>query len=510
MPRVMVHPRFKQRIISDPPSATASPESGHPVDSNAVEQGVSADVDMAEELGPNEEPAEDVDDEGGSMDISDDEDVGDEAEESQGYEPGSNRGHALSRFNPQKPASSSQNNNKSLKVSASASGSSSALHPVTMADQQDNLSGTQRPSEQQPDSVRRSSRVKQPPSPSKPAPVNQRSPARRSLKIKLKLGSKPTPELDDEKLPAPSTVTRSGGTRRGRASRARGRGKDTATLTFTLPARGRNTRSEASVSSRRSQSPSETSPRTSPESEDDPDAEIDIDPDPEGEAEDVNIDEPDDEAMGVGSIDEDGDDDDSEVLPGQGSRSRMTSRQALLANKADVEHVELGSVGPSRKKQLTTEEMALRREETARKRKNLNEKKLEDEKTETINRLLKKQSSRSRAKRSALNASVVATPQTHSGGEEGENDQIPPERSSGMPGPAWRWISSKDGYKLGIPVEVIEDVTMESLPVPPRPPLSASICDAQGCSRSRKYRLVSDFNRGACGIEHLKLLNGTS
>jgi hypothetical protein len=44
-----------------------------------------------------------------------------------------------------------------------------------------------------------------------------------------------------------------------------------------------------------------------------------------------------------------------------------------------MEH-HIGSGGFSKKKQLTSEEIALRREETARKRKNMNEKKLEDEK----------------------------------------------------------------------------------------------------------------------------------
>ncbi|KAG6896254.1 hypothetical protein C0992_009462 [Termitomyces sp. T32_za158] len=95
----------------------------------------------------------------------------------------------------------------------------------------------------------------------------------------------------------------------------------------------------------------------------------------------------------------------------------LTSRQAVLANVIDPSHVSLGS---SRQKKIPPNEteLALRREETARKRKNLNEKKLEDEKVcapispsssqlkmlncyyqlETINRLLRKQS-RPRKKR---------------------------------------------------------------------------------------------------------------
>jgi Ino eighty subunit 2 len=38
---------------------------------------------------------------------------------------------------------------------------------------------------------------------------------------------------------------------------------------------------------------------------------------------------------------------------------------------------------------------------------------------------------------------------------------------------------------------------------PLTPPQS---CDIEGCAGRRKYRLVKDFHRGACGIDHLKQL----
>jgi hypothetical protein len=123
-------------------------------------------------------------------------------------------------------------------------------------------------------------------------------------------------------------------------------------------------------------------------------------------------DDPDDD------MDDGAGEEDSEVLPGGkgGSNARLTTRQAVLASMVGADHVELGeyqrmrfdsvplcnvssfSLQPStvfhvayaslhteaatssRKKQLTSEEIALRREETARKRKNMSEKKLEDEK----------------------------------------------------------------------------------------------------------------------------------
>lgn len=36
---------------------------------------------------------------------------------------------------------------------------------------------------------------------------------------------------------------------------------------------------------------------------------------------------------------------------------------------------------------------------------------------------------------------------------------------------------------------------------PPRPR-----CDVEGCEAQRKYRLVKDWEKGACGMPHLKLL----
>ena len=42
---------------------------------------------------------------------------------------------------------------------------------------------------------------------------------------------------------------------------------------------------------------------------------------------------------------------------------------------------------------------------------------------------------------------------------------------------------------------------------PPRlPPVTPPTCDVQGCTAVRKYRLVRDFQKGACGMGHLKVL----
>ncbi|KAG6806044.1 hypothetical protein H0H93_003624, partial [Arthromyces matolae] len=111
-------------------------------------------------------------------------------------------------------------------------------------------------------------------------------------------------------------------------------------------------------------------------------------------------------------------------------------RQAVLANVIDATHVSLDSDKTKGKKEpLNETELALRREETARKRKNLTEKKLEDEKLETINRLLKKQS-RPRKKKN--------------GSHRPDMDDIAPaadniSRSTSMSGSRTKKVSKKAG-----------------------------------------------------------------
>ena len=94
---------------------------------------------------------------------------------------------------------------------------------------------------------------------------------------------------------------------------------------------------------------------------------------------------------------DDDEDDDSRSASAIGDPSRMTARQAVLEGVAGATHVALGTSTiplPSwtslirfptgsttrKKKELNEAELALRREETARKRKHMTEKKLEDEK----------------------------------------------------------------------------------------------------------------------------------
>jgi Ino eighty subunit 2 len=49
------------------------------------------------------------------------------------------------------------------------------------------------------------------------------------------------------------------------------------------------------------------------------------------------------------------------------------------------------------------------------------------------------------------------------------------------------------------------DIKMEAQEQPPKP-LAPAVCNVDGCTATRKYRLVRDSERGACGMGHLHLL----
>lgn len=218
------------------------------------------------------------------------------------------------------------------------------------------------------------------------------------------------------------------------------------------------------------------------------------------------------------------------------STKPMTTRQAVLASVVDPTHVSLNEGSRSKKQPLNETELALRREETARKRKNLSEKKLEDEKAETINRLLKKQSKPRNKRvddRSPLpSVSGSRTPKVKSNlnGEdvddaEGEDDdrdamdvvETPKEFKPLM----YRWVSSlrsipvegaEDTVGMGITFSVPEVLftppTSETTPSEkPRPGAGPGVCAINGCGKPRKYRLSKDWTIGACDSAHLRLLS---
>jgi len=146
---------------------------------------------------------------------------------------------------------------------------------------------------------------------------------------------------------------------------------------------------------------------------------------------------------------------------------------------------------------------------------------------ETINRLLKKQS-KSKNKRNVLSTADDRTPvsvtpavvaSTRDGSPPPDGDvQEPVEITPTM----YRWISTTRPPVEGMVTEPAEMKMrlMFSVPVCALPPniqaqvgdqvnapvAMKAICDVSGCGRDRKYRLVKEWQKGACGMDHLKLL----
>ncbi|CAG8420557.1 unnamed protein product [Penicillium salamii] len=95
---------------------------------------------------------------------------------------------------------------------------------------------------------------------------------------------------------------------------------------------------------------------------------------------------------------------------------------------------------PQVKKHLTAEERQMRRAEMARRRKNLSEKRNEEEKMDTINRLLKKQAPKRRG-RAAANEAGDGTP--------GQETTEPEKAESTLA----RWTSGANGCSVSVPEE---------------------------------------------------------
>ncbi|KAH6656391.1 PAPA-1-like conserved region-domain-containing protein [Truncatella angustata] len=158
----------------------------------------------------------------------------------------------------------------------------------------------------------------------------------------------------------------------------------------------------------------------------------DDDEDAEGEDED--------ELEIAGAADQD---DDEELLSDDdGSRaatpdfSKMTKRQRARFEDDDGTLLKLSDEVQA-KKHFTAEELSMRRAEMARRRRNLSEKRNEEIKAETINKLLKKQA-----------------PKTNKKSQLGGDGTL--DGDSNRPNPIFvRWVSTKDGNRVSVPEEIL-------------------------------------------------------
>ncbi|SPO29425.1 uncharacterized protein UTRI_04847_B [Ustilago trichophora] len=162
----------------------------------------------------------------------------------------------------------------------------------------------------------------------------------------------------------------------------------------------------------------------------------------------------------------DSDDDDGDASePDEATAAEMaaiigkTARQLAREGGVESEHMELPMFDPNRKKKLTENEIALRRSETARKRKNQVEKKLEDDKVETINRLLKKQVGRSRNKLPRAGSAEDSDEEAEQARKRGR-EELSRKALKEMPTPFFRLIDRADGKVLGVPTgpPLVEEV----------------------------------------------------
>ncbi|KAF4624942.1 hypothetical protein G7Y89_g13227 [Cudoniella acicularis] len=151
--------------------------------------------------------------------------------------------------------------------------------------------------------------------------------------------------------------------------------------------------------------------------------------DAEGEEEEIEVDE--------GAEDDEEELDSDDDTPGGGSRgstpdlNKLTKRQRARLEEGGSGFLMALPDEVQVKKQLTAEEHAMRRAEMARRRKNLSEKRNEEEKAPKTN-----------ARRRDFN---------------GMGGDATPDMEGQKPNPLFvRWVSSKDGNRIGVPEEWVE------------------------------------------------------
>ncbi|KND92698.1 INO80 complex subunit 2 [Tolypocladium ophioglossoides CBS 100239] len=115
--------------------------------------------------------------------------------------------------------------------------------------------------------------------------------------------------------------------------------------------------------------------------------------------------------------------------------TKMTKRQRARFEDEPQEYMKL-SDEVQVKKHFTAEELSMRRQEMARRRRNLSEKRTEEVKMETINKLLKKQAPK-------ISRKAVAR------GGSADEDEL-------RANPIFvRWVSTKDGSQVSVPQEML-------------------------------------------------------
>ncbi|GAB7342253.1 hypothetical protein MBLNU457_g0496t2 [Dothideomycetes sp. NU457] len=151
---------------------------------------------------------------------------------------------------------------------------------------------------------------------------------------------------------------------------------------------------------------------------------------------DENLDEDEEEEEGSGL-----DDDEDGSRDGTPDLSKLTRRQRAAYEEGLTGSLMALSNEAQKKKHLTAEEHAMRRLEMARRRKNLSEKRNEEEKLDTINKLLKKPAPKRRTRAEIMAAAAAA------GEYDGEESADPLYV---------RWVNDAAGSRIGVPTEWLQ------------------------------------------------------
>ncbi|BFZ56285.1 hypothetical protein PYCC9005_003330 [Savitreella phatthalungensis] len=166
-----------------------------------------------------------------------------------------------------------------------------------------------------------------------------------------------------------------------------------------------------------------------------------------------------DDNDGFGDPDEDEEDIINDMMRPLVDGSKKTARQRGVLGEGDDSGLlslpnETLSKSKLAEKELTAEELALKRSENARRRKNLTEKKLDEEKQEVIDRLLHKQ------------AHKTKTDLGEDGGDGSAGtggSRVGPRKQRPLPKGMIRWTSTRSGNAVGFPVEVMHHRSLQPL-----------------------------------------------
>ncbi|CEG77861.1 hypothetical protein RMATCC62417_12544 [Rhizopus microsporus] len=160
----------------------------------------------------------------------------------------------------------------------------------------------------------------------------------------------------------------------------------------------------------------------------------------------------------------------------------MTKRQRAKLNHEEPEDYLQLPMDTGKKKLLTEEEEQLRKSEVARRRKNQSIQRAEKDKADTINRLLKKQASKTKR--------VIEDSE-----ETAQKRQSDPK--------SIKYVQNTNGSQLSIPQAYsLEDIFGELK----KPTSSTPIkCQVEGCSNDRKYT-AKKSGKFVCSFEHYKLM----